>query len=299
MILLFYYYARRSAIAMLKFDKRNEYMYMNLMNKNSHIYLTQFGRTIPMKEYCEKKRGLSRYLFDYVIFGSGYVIYKDKTYIVESGDMIFMRKGIDVDYGTDQNDLYEKFWFAIDGAAVGALVDCYLLGEDVMIIKNSEIELFQKIKNIVTAVAVDERLITHALLDVLMAFCEVPECGKNDIEDKRALAPRIKNYIDSRVSERFSLDNAVGHLHVSKRHIIRVFKEKYGVTPGAYHNEQRLIVAAHYLTDTTYTIGEIASVLGFCDQSFFSAAFKKHFGIYPLAYRNGNYNSIIAPSPNE
>ena len=67
--------------------------------------------------------------------------------------------------------------------------------------------------------------------------------------------------------------------------MLRVFKEKFGVTPGAYHSEIRLVAAERYLSETQFSIGEIASVLGFADQSFFSTAFKKKYGVYPTAYR--------------
>ena len=57
------------------------------------------------------------------------------------------------------------------------------------------------------------------------------------------------------------------------------------MTPGAYQCEQRLQAAARYLTETELSVGAIAAELGYCDQSFFSTAFKKHFGVYPLAWR--------------
>ena len=39
-----------------------------------------------------------------------------------------------------------------------------------------------------------------------------------------------------------------------------------------------------YFTDLSVT--EIARKLGFCDQSYFSACFKKKYGNYPSIYRN-------------
>ena len=46
-----------------------------------------------------------------------------------------------------------------------------------------------------------------------------------------------------------------------------------------------MVAAERYLSETQFSIGEIASVLGFADQSFFSTAFKKKYGVYPTAYR--------------
>lgn len=61
-----------------------------------------------------------------------------------------------------------------------------------------------------------------------------------------------------------------------------------GQTPGAYHTSSQLITASRYLTETSRPIGEIADLLGDGDQSFFPAAFKKRYGVCPLAYRVKN-----------
>lgn len=58
-----------------------------------------------------------------------------------------------------------------------------------------------------------------------------------------------------------------------------------GQTPGAYHTSSRPIAASCYLTETSRPVGEIADLLGDGGQSFFPAAFKKRYSVYPLAYR--------------
>lgn len=61
-----------------------------------------------------------------------------------------------------------------------------------------------------------------------------------------------------------------------------------GQTLGAYHINSWLIAASRYLTETSHPVGEIADLLGDGGQIFFPAAFKKQYGVYPLAYRTKN-----------
>ena len=49
--------------------------------------------------------------------------------------------------------------------------------------------------------------------------------------------------------------------------------------------EAKFTAACRYLAETNYTIGEISAMLGFCDQSFFSTAFRKRYGVSPVEYR--------------
>ena len=50
----------------------------------------------------------------------------------------------------------------------------------------------------------------------------------------------------------------------------------------------KLDAARRYLSETELSVGEIAARLGYCDQSYFSASFRKTFGAYPTKWRSEN-----------
>lgn len=79
--------------------KYDENIYFNLLDYDQSGYITQFGHVLPNANYIVNKRNLTRHLFDYVIRGSGYIMYGDKRYTVRAGDLVYMRKGVRVDYG--------------------------------------------------------------------------------------------------------------------------------------------------------------------------------------------------------
>ena len=264
----------------MKFD---ENIYVNLTNLNPRANITQFARVIPNRSYAFSRR-LGRYLFDYVVSGQGYVVRDGKRIRVGAGDLIYMKKGAVIEYGADAEEPYAKLWVSVDGSVADALAKAYLSDETIVIRHNVPEDIFLTLRSIFATTGFDERRVTHFICDLFMTLADISAPVRIS-DDKRELSERFREYIDRRITERFTLDEAAEVFHVSKRHLIRVFKEKYETTPGAYHAESKFSAACRYLAETTYTVGEISAMLGFCDQSFFSTAFRRRFGVSPVEFR--------------
>jgi AraC-like DNA-binding protein len=71
---------------------------------------------------------------------------------------------------------------------------------------------------------------------------------------------------------------------LSIRHFDRKFKECFGLTPQAYLLKTRIQWACEALRDPSAQIADIATRAGFCDQSAFTAQFRRHMGLTPLRY---------------
>lgn len=68
-------------------------------------------------------------------------------------------------------------------------------------------------------------------------------------------------------------------------YISSVVKASTGMPLHKYLIHIRLLRAVEMLENSSYSVGEIASLCGFCDIGYFSAYFKKQFGISPNHYR--------------
>ncbi len=75
---------------------------------------------------------------------------------------------------------------------------------------------------------------------------------------------------------------------MSVRNFQRVFKEATGLSPNDYLLELRIQNASKLLTETDSAIYVISEQVGIADWFYFSKAFKKKFGVSPLAYRKQN-----------
>ena len=65
----------------------------------------------------------------------------------------------------------------------------------------------------------------------------------------------------------------------------------YQLSPTDYVNQIRLRHASVLLTQSDFSISQIAQNCGFTDSSMFAKAFRRHYGQTPSAYRK-NFRSI-------
>jgi len=96
---------------------------------------------------------------------------------------------------------------------------------------------------------------------------------------------RAKRYIDEHFDEPIDLEAISDEACFSKYHFLRLFKNAYGKTPGAYLAELRLRRAAALFAEGRHSVTEVCHELGFESLGSFSALFKKTYGLSPTAYR--------------
>jgi AraC-like DNA-binding protein len=96
---------------------------------------------------------------------------------------------------------------------------------------------------------------------------------------------RAVNYIRDNFRRGVSVKELSHVLHVSLRQLHRRFVEAFGCSPQAFIMKLRIQAACEALQREGSQISEVASSLGFCDQSSFTQLFQKHVGITPLKYQ--------------
>lgn len=105
---------------------------------------------------------------------------------------------------------------------------------------------------------------------------------------KSAAVTRVGDYIREHFSEDISTEALAKIYGVTPRRLNDIFRNAYGLTPGAYVLEYRLNMAKHLLAHTGLPISEISEQSGFSDITYFSRIFKSKLGVTPSAYRQKN-----------
>lgn len=103
---------------------------------------------------------------------------------------------------------------------------------------------------------------------------------------------KIKNYIDSHYAQNITLDFLSDLSYMNKFHLVHTFTKQIGVSPINYVITRRIQEAKNLLSTTSYSIRDIASIVGFTNSSYFSQMFKKLSGISPKIYRIENSKDI-------
>lgn len=102
----------------------------------------------------------------------------------------------------------------------------------------------------------------------------------------------VFEYVARHYASRISLPQMAAVARLSRPQFHAVFKRATGMTLVDYLTQVRLTQAARMLQETDRTIAEIASAVGFADQSYFDRRFRRHFGRTPRLFRQ---DTIAAP----
>jgi AraC family transcriptional regulator len=105
--------------------------------------------------------------------------------------------------------------------------------------------------------------------------------GREDARVRAAVA-----FLRERLAEPVTLADLADEVHLSVYHLVRVFRTATGQTPHRFLTELRVEEAKRLLRGTDLALDRIAPRCGFATAGALSAAFARHVGTRPSAYRN-------------
>jgi AraC-like DNA-binding protein len=100
---------------------------------------------------------------------------------------------------------------------------------------------------------------------------------------------RIDRWLRKHLAEPLRIADLAAHCGFGMRRFHQLFCEAFGETPHRYLQRLRLDAALTLLADPRETLTGIALTVGFADQSAFTHAFTKRFGIAPGQWRTGKH----------
>lgn len=102
---------------------------------------------------------------------------------------------------------------------------------------------------------------------------------------------RFLNYINLNYGKNLSLHSVANKLNLNHHYLCRIIKKETGKTGSQILSEVRINRAKLLLHDKNLSLLEIAHMIGYTDQSYFSKQFHKYAGISPLRYRKNFINT--------
>lgn len=93
-------------------------------------------------------------------------------------------------------------------------------------------------------------------------------------------------YISKNYAENLTLDTLANHVHLNPTYFSTIFKQSIGSSFKEYLNMVRVEESKRLLSNTNYSLIDIAVATGFEDQSYFTKVFKKYTGMTPKQFRH-------------
>ena len=224
------------------------------------------------------------YLLHYVLEGKGTFIRGDGRYPVATGDIFVIRPGEVTTYQADTQTPWSYVWLGFSCNEELPFLQEAVLRQ--MPVKH----MFAYIGEHIEMRELDGKIfsLTHELLWTLSR--------NTDREQKPGsrYAEYLKVYMDNSYMNRISIEEVAERLHVDRRYLTALFRERYGQPPQSYLIELRLEKADGFLREG-YSVTDAAVMSGFSDLSNFSCRYKSRYGISP-SRRGGRKAGIVSNS---
>lgn len=260
--------------------------------KEDLFIVTEYGKT-PYNTACYQLRMNSPIgCLQYVISGRGTIICDDKIFTVQGGDTFLLPANTNHIYYSTTENHFERIWINFKGTLADALLTVFQL-ESQIVFRQTDIRAL--LEEIQCACKTNQDANAYEQTSALAFFKTLQFLAKQKTKTKETpeQIEQIRLYISCNILENIKLSEISKHFYISEEHLIRLFKKHYDISPHQYILQSKLRIAMIMLHSTKDSIEEIANRLNFSDPRHFSAQFKKHIGIRPLAYRKASLAKLI------
>jgi AraC-like DNA-binding protein/mannose-6-phosphate isomerase-like protein (cupin superfamily) len=130
--------------------------------------------------------------------------------------------------------------------------------------------------------------LAHSLLLSLQTlFCKANRGRERQIlnASSNSLLHQAKLFIKDNLAQQLSLNDVAKYLHISPRHLSRLFSEQEGMSYTSFVRRERVRAAAELLRSTDYPIKTIAEKTGFSSIHYFTKVFTEETNMTPREYR--------------
>ena len=258
------------------------------------FWLCEYGHTHADMYYHEATFNTAVTRIEYVISGKGIINSKNYSCVVEAGDTYILHEGDNHNYYSDTKNPMDKIWFNLKGVLAKEVIKIYKL-DDVILFKGIDSTPFITQIHEICKSTQDPYVIqakTSAVFCELINFLARQYKMSQNNED---FLDDIRSYIDLHVQDDISIDDLCHISNKSVNQTIRLFKNRFGITPHQYIMNLKLCFARTLLRSSDMSVEKIAEKIHFCGAGYFSDVFYKNTGMRPSEYRKKFRNAIKYP----
>lgn len=226
-----------------------------------------------------------RYNFGMELICSGTADFfqQGQSYQLSAGQLYLLQKGLSCSYCSGKSGFLFKRYLSFEGQGAESLFRMLgLWRKNVLSLFDNKgiAPLFKKACILLKDNPPDVRFQSSVL-----AYAILLKLTEKSLPSRPPVLERALNFISANLQRNISLEEICHHAGSSPTHLGRLFRQHLNSSVMGYFNKQRLTWAAAMLCHPGTSIKEIAYQAGYSDPYYFSAAFKKEFGLSPKHYR--------------
>jgi len=201
--------------------------------------------------------------------------YHDRMLVELKGDLLIQTGAL---LGADFEQLFRDYYGVYHLNECPRVREIFLALETLAV---SDRTVFQELK------VKNKVLELLALIPGLGRYRADEHAGRN-VEasvSKQMRVHEVADYIAHNYARIQSVDELAGHFYISKSYLCRVFKEVINFTISEYINLHRIAAGRQILMEDSYSLTEVAGMLGYSSLTYFERVFKNEMSVTPGEYR--------------
>lgn len=236
----------------------------------------------------------------YVLYGEGTYMDQESVFPLSKETMFMSRPGVRHQIRSETGMFILYVGFEVDESqSEESMILCYrqLAVSDNFILPNAGgtssaliwLALLEQLKH---PDNMTEQLVRNTSLSLLVSFYSTfralsPSSDKLPSAQKPSVYTlnRAIRFIKDNLSQSLSLEEVSGYLHLSSRHLSRLFQQELGISYIDFVQQEKMRRAVHLLKHTGLSIIEIAEKTGFSNVHYFTRVFSRKIGKPPGKFR--------------
>lgn len=218
-----------------------------------------------------------------ILSGSAKYRMHKKSFTVQKGDVVFLRKGTHYNAKVISQEPWEHIVIAF--RTHGDMEDFLPDGAMKVSHGNRFKELFRQAYTVWSECSIGYKIQTKAVIHQIL-FSLIQENVSRLIGGNTALQAlkAASDYVEQNYRNKITVEELAALSGYSPSHFARVFTKVYDTSPIQYVNQIRIMHAKNLLRTGQYTITQIAQECGFSNVYYFSRCFKQITGTTPAKW---------------
>ncbi len=259
--------------------------------KKNMLYVQEAGykRQKDIHKYHHNK--MRSFLIFVVTKGSGSIYYDGKVQNLVAGDVAFVDCSKTYFHQSSEDDPWEYVWLHFYGKGAVYYFECITDSVGYVIHPVDTSPFTDSIKEIINiyrktgSVLKTDINVSARITKIVSDFMDYGEMRKNVNDNSETKIVEIHDYIMNNYMKKINLDILEEKFYLSKFHMSREYKKRYGITIMQYLTSLRVGKAKFELRFTEKRVEDIATECGFSNASYFGKIFRKSEGMTPSEYR--------------
>lgn len=266
----------------------------DLPSEESELLVKSCGhyKLLHLKRMATNRpNGRRDYQLLYVAEGTAHFILEHAAYDVGKGGVFLYPPGVPQDYYYVLQEKPDIYWIHFTGRGADQLLTSLgLITAQPMLLQAKE-ELSELFEKIIAELRMERSSCTEMAEMYLRQLLIL--IARNYYSDERvkrgyhSMFDEVINQLHHEYQKDIAVSSLADHYHISCCWFIREFKRYTGYSPKQYLTNLRLQNAKELLNNHSLSVSEVANLVGYDNQLYFSRIFRKYIGLSPREYREG------------